>query len=272
MNIASDGLVAAQTQSWNVQVAPGLVDADRQLEQEQQLLANFAQTNQAPLAMIWQSAPALIASQADRNLPRFQDAVQRCAAEGWPVYVRSSGGSAVALAPGVVNIGLIVAWSAVRPSIEQGFQMICTALIGTLARFGVGAHTGNAPGSFCDGRCNVLVNGRKIAGTSQRHASRGSRGALLVHATIVVDAAPALLTSAVARFYESAGSSKNLRADTVTSLAAEFLRTSPIPMSDLQPMTGRKSRGTAHDLRPDLPGSFIATLSDELANSSTTIR
>jgi len=79
--------------------------------------------------------------------------------------------------------------------------------------------TGAAPGAFCDGKYNVLVDGRKIAGTAQRCTRRGPGGALLAQAMLIVDADPAELTSAVARFYERAGSDRTFDARAVTSLA-----------------------------------------------------
>jgi len=231
-------------------VSPTLVSASAQLALEQSLLAQCASMDRIPLAILWQSEPALVVSQTDRNLPQFAEAAHCAAAEGWPVSVRSTGGTAVALVPGVVNVGLIAPWRVARPSLEQGFELVCAPLIIALARFGVTASTGSAPQAFCDGRFNVLVGARKIAGTSQRHASQGTGGALLIHAAVLVDANPASLTAVVTRFYERAGRATHLDAATVTSL----------------------SQCVSHSGACDLPRKFVATLSDVLTQKAGNVR
>ena len=186
---------------------------------EQALLDEFASAERAPRTIVWESKPALIVSPSDRLLPRFENAANASAVDGWPVSVRPSGGSAVALGPGVVNLSVITSWRGTAPPLAQGFDLVCAPIIAVLARFGVAATLGPAPGSFCDGKCNVLVNGRKIAGTAQRRTRRGEGGALLAHAMVIVDADPIELTRVVARFYERAGSDKTFAAGAVTSLA-----------------------------------------------------
>ena len=228
-----------------MRVSPIPLEAAAQLELERSLLAQCASLARRPLVLLWQSEPALIVSQADGNLPRFAEAARCAANEGWPVSVRSTGGSAVALVPGVVNVGMILPWRAARPSLEQSFELVCTPLIDTLARFGVAARTGSAPRAFCDGRFNVLVGSRKIAGTSQRHAVNGQGGAVLVHAAVLVDADPGELTAVVTRFYERAGRATQLDDRSVTALAEHV---SP-------PGAG------------DLPRKFVAALAEVLTRS-----
>ncbi len=204
---------------WEVLSVPGLVNAASQLAQEHELAVERALTDGPPLAIVWRSEPALIVTQSERHLPQFEQAARLASEEGWPVCVRSTGGSAVALTPGVVNLGLILPWCESRPTLEAGFALICDPVIRALERFDVAAGTGSAPGSFCDGRYNVLVGARKIAGTSQRHFTRSKRGSLLLHATVIVDADPGELTDAVAKFYARAGGQRDLDAASVTSLA-----------------------------------------------------
>lgn len=182
------------------------------------MLAEYASAERPPLASIWESEPALVVAQSDRHLPRFADAVRQAEHDGWPVSVRSTGGSAVPLAPGVVNVGLIASWRGNRPMLDAGFRQLCGPLIEALRSLGISAGTGRAPRSFCDGRWNILVGARKLAGTSQRQASRQQRGAVLMHAAVMIDADPLALTNVVARFYEAAGEPRALDADAVTSV------------------------------------------------------
>jgi lipoate-protein ligase A len=203
---------------WDIRVRSGFANAAEQLAHEQTLLAEHASAERTPFASIWESEPALVVSQSDRHLPRFADAVREVENDGWPVSVRSTGGSAVPLAPGVVNVGLIASWNGDRPTLDAGFKQLCGPLIKALGSLGITAGTGRAPRSFCDGRWNILVASRKIAGTSQRQTSIGKRGAVLMHAAVMIDADPLLFTNVVARFYEVAGDPRLLDAEAVISL------------------------------------------------------
>jgi lipoate-protein ligase A len=233
--------------AWDIRIRPGLTPAASQLVHEQALLDLCASTDHQPVALIWESEPALVVSQSDRHLPRFAAAVEQAAAAGWPVAVRTTGGSAVPLAPGIINVGLIAPWRSVRPTLDLAFQLLCGVLIDALGSLGITATTGRAPRAFCDGRWNVLVGDRKVAGTSQRQSSAGAGGAVLLHAAVMLDADPVLLTAAVGRFYETAGQRVDLSAEAMSSLAN--LRPEP-PAGDLK-------------------AAFVAALANELARPET---
>src|SRR5258705_4263908 len=66
---------------------------------EQSLLAEFTAATLPARTIVWESAPALVVSLSDKQLPRYANAANASAAEGWPVAVRSSGGTAGALGP-----------------------------------------------------------------------------------------------------------------------------------------------------------------------------
>jgi len=195
-----------------------LTAASEHLAREQQLLDEYAAGDHPRKRLVWESERALVVSQLDTHLPRFMDAMRASAAEGWPVTLRKTGGSAVAIGPGVVNFSVVDSWRGTQPTLAYGFDLVCTPVIRALAHLGVTGTTGAAPGAFCDGKYNVLVDGRKIAGTAQRCTRRGPGGALLAQAMLIVDADPAELTSAVARFYERAGSDRTFDARAVTSI------------------------------------------------------
>jgi len=74
-------------------------------------------------------------------------------------------------------------------------------------------------GSFCDGRFNLAVGGRKCVGTAQAWRRVAGRPLVLAHAVIVATADAAELIAAANRFEAAAGSARRYRADAVTSLA-----------------------------------------------------
>jgi len=80
---------------------------DHILAQEQLWLRECARDGQ-PRAHLWQAPQCLIVTRKDTRLPRYQDACAQLAAEGWPVFVRDSGGTAVPHGAGILNLSLML--------------------------------------------------------------------------------------------------------------------------------------------------------------------
>ncbi|MCB1385934.1 MAG: hypothetical protein KDJ80_08325 [Nitratireductor sp.] len=59
--------------------------------------------------------------------------------------------------------------------------------------FDVTAHSAACPGSFCDGAWNVVVEGRKLAGTAQRWRATPAGRVVLIHAAILIGTPDAAL-------------------------------------------------------------------------------
>jgi lipoate-protein ligase A len=169
-------------------------------------------------ARIWENARCLVVSRSDRRLPRFEAACAELAATGWPVVLRESGGTAAPQGPGILSLSLAFRPGAAAPcSIESVYDALCRPLEAAFARLGVSAVRGEVPGAFCDGRFDLAVLDRKLAGSAQRwRAGPGGpspeRGAVLAHAVVLVDAEREEVTAAVNRFYAAAGSERRCEA------------------------------------------------------------
>ena len=175
-----------------------------------------------PIARIWDNARCLVAARSDARLPRFAEAAEALAAEGWPVCVRESGGTAVPQGPGIVSLTLVFRPPPGPPfTIEAGYDAVCHPLERALGALGLAAERGPVGRAICDGRFDLAVGGRKLAGTAQRwRAVPGGptpeRGAVLLHAVVLVDTDRTDGIGAVNRFYERAGSDR--RADPEASI------------------------------------------------------
>lgn len=172
-------------------------------------------------AHLWRGEPGLI-------VPRS------CTLQaGWPaaaqahrVLVRASGGGVVPQGPGLLNLSLV--WRNDAASAEAGaapigteaiYRALCDGLAAALARLGIAAAPQAVAGSFCDGRFNLAVAGRKLAGTAQSWRRVGGKPVVLAHAVIVVSADPQALTDAANAFERDLGSARRYRADALTSVA-----------------------------------------------------
>ena len=178
------------------------VDVQAQLESEQLRLSN--PISKASV-VFWESNPALVVGIREMRLPRAVPAVERMAEAGWQVAVRRSGGSAFPVTQGVLNISLM---THVPVNLDLGYQQFCEAIIAGLGPLGLPIAVGPTPGSFCDGRYNLMIDGRKIAGTSQQwRRLPGNQVRCLYHCGLLVDAVTNTLVEAVNRFYSEAGAS-----------------------------------------------------------------
>jgi lipoate-protein ligase A len=74
-----------------------------------------------------------------------------------------------------------------KPTIDEAYRIWARVLGDALFQtYGVGVEMAEVDRAFCSGRSDVVVEGRKIAGTAQ--ARRG--GSVVVHGTLLVDVEP----------------------------------------------------------------------------------
>ncbi len=166
-------------------------------------------------AHLWCGASGLIVPRNCTTLPGWARASSRHA-----VQVRSSGGGVVPQGPGVLNLSLTWGVDASAPvETEAVYVGLCTELAAALARLSIVARPQAVDGSFCDGRFNLAVAGRKLAGTAQSWRRLGGRMVVLAHAVIIADADPLALTDAANAFERDLGSGRHYRADALTSVA-----------------------------------------------------
>lgn len=126
-----------------------------------------------PQAMLWSSFQSLVVPRSYVRFTAFQHASQTMKAEGWPVYVRQSGGGVVPQLPGMLNLSLC--WADYGRPLDLSnlaYEHLCSVIQRSLHRQGVAAETTAVEGSFCDGRYNLAVKSTdgtyaKIAGTAQ---------------------------------------------------------------------------------------------------------
>lgn len=202
---------------------------------EAEWMASAAATGRAA-AHLWRGEPGLVVPRSCTNLP------------GWPavakahrVLVRASGGGVVPQGPGLLNLSLV--WRTDTNAVAGGapsgteaiYRAMCDMLADALARLGIAAAPQAVEGSFCDGRFNLAVAGRKLVGTAQSWRRVAGTPVVLAHAVIVVDADPQALTEAANAFERDLGSGRRYRAEALTSVALAWQQAhSRAPALDLE--------------------------------------
>ncbi|MEP3467728.1 MAG: hypothetical protein ABJN65_17030 [Parasphingorhabdus sp.] len=139
------------------------------------------------------------------RLSDFRKSANRSAQKGWPVYVRSTGGTTVVHRPGVLNVSLAVVSNNSEPRPDESYAEFTKLLVSGLERIGIEATTGSVSGSYCDGRFNICVAGRKLAGTASRIVRREGKAIHLCHGSLTVYGCPRKDSGLVSHFENGLG-------------------------------------------------------------------
>ncbi len=172
------------------------------------------------LARLWRHGPSLVPGMRDMRLPGAEEAVSHFRSLGYEVHLRSSGGRLVVLDEGVLNVAIAFSGGEL-PTVEDGFRLMADTLSRALAGLGVACAVGEVAGSICAGRYDLSLDGRKIAGLSQRRR----RTFALIHAFLLVEGTGQGREEIARAFYDLAGAAPQdgVRQGSMAALA-EVLR------------------------------------------------
>lgn len=175
----------------------------------------------------WVHDDTIVLGIADTKLPHFDEAVSFLRQEGYRVVVRNSGGLAVVLDSGVLNISLIFPEAKHKIAIEQGYEAMYALIAAMLAPYGVRIEAGEVVGSYCPGSYDLSIGGKKFAGISQRRV----RGGVAVQVYLCVTGSGAKRGELIRRFYEIGRQGK--------ATAFAYPDVVPAVMASLSELTGR---------------------------------
>ncbi len=193
---------------------------------------DVASGKRPPTVRLWRHSnePGIVVSKKDVAGPLGQRAIEQVHEIGYEVYVRHTGGTAVPHARGVLNLSMMFPRSVNSGTTDDYYRILCQPQIDWLATYGIVAGTGEVPGSYCDGKYNVIVDGKKLVGTAQSWrgglAGIASRhpGYVLAHACIMVDVNLNWGVQLINQFYEWVANP--YRAEVTTSTTLKQLSTS----------------------------------------------
>lgn len=176
--------------------------------------------------LIWRCSKSLVVPQRLTRRPQFAMASARMALDGWPVQVRATGGDLTPQSPGLINVALAFRSKRHKGAIEDSYMTLCHPLIGYLAELGITAECASVNGAFCDGDYNLVVEGRKLAGTAQRWrqldpgiSESSNEFAVLSHAVVLCEAELDWLWQAGNTFYHQCGMEASIQGDRHVALS-----------------------------------------------------
>jgi len=166
-----------------------------------ELLCKEAATSGNSYCHIWRHPQAFIVGQRDSRLPSASDAINDLNEQGFATAVRNSGGAAVPLDLGVVNLSIILSNAASNNAhFHQDFEKMYTLIQEALSFTGVPIHKGEIQGAFCPGDYDLSINGQKFCGIAQRRQVK----AYSIQAFIIVSGSGIKRTQLVKDFYQIA--------------------------------------------------------------------
>lgn len=167
---------------------------------QEEWLCRKVNTTGMPIVHLWRHRRAVVLGLRDRKLPFAVQAIHDLQNEGYAVAVRNSGGAAVPLDDGVLNVTLILPRATGVIDFRHDFAKMAETIRGCVQTFGLRMEIGEVRGSYCPGEYDLHVGGRKFCGLAQRRPV----GAISVQAFIVVEGSGNDRLQLIRDYYEHA--------------------------------------------------------------------
>lgn len=138
-------------------------------------LITYAGEIDQPIIHFWQTSPLVILGMMDTKIGHFDKAVQLFEQYDHDYIVRNSGGLAVISDPGVLNVSLIYPTNDGRLSIDAAYDLMLQFIRDTFYPHFTDKEilAFEITNSYCFGDYDLSIDGRKIAGISQRRIKNG---------------------------------------------------------------------------------------------------
>jgi octanoyl-[GcvH]:protein N-octanoyltransferase len=124
-------------------------------------------------ARTWVHHNTVVLGIQDTRLPFLQAGIQFLQEHGYQSIVRNSGGLAVVLDEGVLNISLIFPEVEKGIDINRGYDTMWQLIQQMFADFPHQIEAREIIGSYCPGSYDLSIEGKKFAGISQRRLKKG---------------------------------------------------------------------------------------------------
>lgn len=126
-----------------------------------------------PTVRTWVHDKTIVLGIQDHRLPHIIKANELLERKGYQSIVRNSGGLAVVLDKGVLNISMIISEQNNAIDISTGYELMLTFVRHLFPEAGDRIKAYEIVGSYCPGSYDLSIDGRKFAGISQRRLRQG---------------------------------------------------------------------------------------------------
>lgn len=131
------------------------------------------QLQSPPVVRTWVHDASVVLGIQDHRLPYIQEGMTLLTTRGYTPIVRNSGGLAVVLDKGVLNISIILSEQQEKMSINAGYDIMVEFIRHIFPEIAEQIEAYEIVGSYCPGSYDLSVGGKKFAGISQRRIRQG---------------------------------------------------------------------------------------------------
>lgn len=131
------------------------------------------QQKSVPVVRTWVHDRTIVLGIQDHRMPFIQQAIEGIEQNGYQAIVRNSGGLAVVLDEGVLNVSLIFSEEKSAIDIPVGYEAMLAFVKLLFPELGEQIKAYEIVGSYCPGSYDLSVDGKKFAGISQRRLRSG---------------------------------------------------------------------------------------------------
>lgn len=121
----------------------------------------------------WVHEKTVVLGIQDHRLPYVQEGINLIENRGYQAIVRNSGGLAVVLDSGVLNISIVLPEKDHLISINDGYEVMVELIKYLFPEVANDIKAYEIVGSYCPGSYDLSIEGRKFAGISQRRIRQG---------------------------------------------------------------------------------------------------
>ena len=164
------------------------------------LLCHLVGLGQSPATVrTWVHDNTVVLGIQDHRLPFVEDAQSFLRTQGFSPIVRNSGGLAVVLDEGVLNVSIVLSEMEQPIDISTGYDVMLTfiELLFPEAEGKIEAY--EIAGSYCPGSYDLSIGGKKFAGISQRRLRKG----IAVQIYLCIEGSGSERADLIRQFYET---------------------------------------------------------------------
>ncbi|WP_288582954.1 MULTISPECIES: lipoate--protein ligase family protein [Lysinibacillus] len=126
-----------------------------------------------PTIRTWVHEASVVLGIQDHRLPYVQQGMELLESRGYHPIVRNSGGLAVVLDEGILNISIVLSEQKESLSINDGYDVMVDLVKGLFSEVAEKIEAYEIVGSYCPGSYDLSIDGKKFAGISQRRLRQG---------------------------------------------------------------------------------------------------
>lgn len=156
--------------------------------------------NSAATMRSWVHHNTIVLGIQDTRLPHLREGMEFLKNKGFHVIVRNSGGLAVVLDEGVLNVSLLFRETEKGIDIDLGYDTMWHLVKEMLKDYNVTIEAKEIVGSYCPGSYDLSIDNKKFAGISQRRI----RGGVAVQIYLCADRSGSERAALVRDFYNLA--------------------------------------------------------------------